>query len=143
MAILGFLAGVVWWVTRPASPETLYADAKKLMESGDPADHEKAYTEPIADYRKYYASREGAETGQILAWKKQVEFERSEERLNKLLHGKIKLEPANDAEKDALPPPRTKRRAIWRTPKQSWQKMTQKYDAASGYEEWGVWRTNI
>ena len=43
------MAAVVWSVTRPASPETLYAQAKKLMESDDPDKHEEAYNGPIND----------------------------------------------------------------------------------------------
>jgi hypothetical protein len=108
------------------------------MESTDLDKHEEAYSGPISAYRSLYASRDGAETGQILAWKKQVEFERSEERLNKLLHGKIKLEPANDAEKDALAAAKDEEAGDLEDAKQSWNKMVQKYDAASGYEEWGA-----
>ena len=137
VAILAFMGGVVYWVTRPASPETLYAQAKKLMDSSDLDKHDEAYNKPINDYLRLYASREGDETAHILAWKKQVEFEQSEARLDKLLHSKFKLEPANDAEHDAVAAAKAEEEGDLEEAKRLWQKMVQKYDAASGHEEWG------
>jgi eukaryotic-like serine/threonine-protein kinase len=137
VAILGLMVGVVWLVTRPASAETLFAQAKKLMESNDLDKHEEAYNGPISAYRTLYASREGDETAQILAWKKQIEFEQSEQTLNKLLHGKFKREPANDAERDAIHAAKAEEEGDLDEAKRLWQEMRQKYDASSGHEEWG------
>jgi tetratricopeptide (TPR) repeat protein/predicted Ser/Thr protein kinase len=137
VGLLALMGGVVYLVTRPASPETLYAQAKKLMESSDLDKHEDAYNGPISAYRSIYASREGDQTAQILSWKKQVEFEQSEERLNKLLHSKFKLEPANDSEHDAVAAAKAEEEGDLEEAKRLWQKMVQKYDANSGHEEWG------
>ena len=137
VAILGLLGGVIWFVTRPPSAETLYAQAKKLMDSTDLDKHEEALSGPINAYRNLYASREGEETAKILAWKKQVEFEQSEETLNKLLHGKFKREPANDAERDAVNAAKDEEEGKLDEAKQSWQEMVKKYGPASGHEEWG------
>jgi eukaryotic-like serine/threonine-protein kinase len=142
LAILGFLAGVLWLVTRPARPEKLYAQAKKLMDSPDLDKHEEAYSGPIHTYRGLYASREGEETTQILAWKKQVELEQSEATLNKLLHGKFKREPANDAERDAVRALKEEEEGSLEEAEQKWKEMTRKYDPASGYESWGVLADN-
>ncbi len=138
LLILGFLAGVVWFVTRPTSAEDLYAQAKRLMETDDPDKHDEAYNGPIAAYRSLYASREGDQTAQILAWKKQVEFEESEQTLDKLLHNKFKREPAAGAERDAVRAAKAEEDGDLDEAKRLWQEMVQKYDAASGYEVWGV-----
>ena len=132
VALLALIAGVVWSVTRPASPDVLYAQAKKLMESSDPDKHDEAYSGPINAYRSLYASREGEQTAQILAWKKQVELEQSEERLNKLLHSRFKLDPANDAEHDAVAAAKAEEEGDLDGAKVDWQEMTRKYDAKSG-----------
>jgi predicted Ser/Thr protein kinase len=137
LAILGFLAGVLWFVTRPASPETLYTQAKKLMESNDLDKHEEAYNGPINTYRTLYASREGDVTAQMLRWKKQIEVEQSEQTLDKLLHNKFKREPASDAERDAVRAAKAEEDGDLTEAQRLWQEMTQKYGPASGHEEWG------
>ncbi len=136
LAILGFLVGVLWLVTRPASPETLYAQAKKLMESNDLDKHEEAYSGPISAYRTLYASRESPETTQILAWKKQIELEQSDQTLDKLLHSKFR-KPDTDAERDAVRAAKAEEEGDLDEAKRLWQEMTQNYGPAKGDEAWG------
>jgi hypothetical protein len=142
VAVLGFLVGVLYLVLRPASPETLYAQAKKLMDSTDLDKHEEAYNGPIKDYLRIYASREGDETARVLAWKKQSEVEQSEEALDKLLHARFKRDPASDVERDAVKAAKAEEDGDLEEAMRLWQEMTKKYGPTSGHEDWGIVAAN-
>jgi serine/threonine-protein kinase len=75
----------------PPSPDSLYADAKRLMESGDPARKERARDEPIARYLRYHRKRQqGTEQlKQIEAWRDEVDVERHE----RALHNRMRVTP--------------------------------------------------
>jgi serine/threonine-protein kinase len=145
--LLAALAGVLYFVTRPPDPETLYTRAKKLMDSPSFDDHEKAYAPdgPIRAYLANYAARPGDETKQILAWKKQCDVEECEDSLQKLLKRMRKgfnSEPASDAERDAKQAALADERGELVEAQHLWQDMTNKYGPSSGQDHWGILAAN-
>ena len=104
LAVLGFLAGVLYFALRPADPQTLYAQAKKMMESPDADKHEEAYEGPIKTYLANYAGKQNDQTTQVLNWKKQCEVEQAEQSLQTLIrmHKRFNRGPASEAEGQAF-----------------------------------------
>ena len=139
LAVLGFLAGTLYLVFRPAAPDTLHAQAKKLMDSTDPDKHAEAYDGPIKAYLASYAGRQGEQTAQVLGWKKQCEVEQAEQSLQTLirLHKRFNREPASEAEGQAFKAVQAEESGDLDEGRRLWQKMTQEFDPASGQAAWG------
>jgi eukaryotic-like serine/threonine-protein kinase len=143
VAVLALMAGVLFLVLQPPDPQTLYARAKKLMESPGFDDHEKAYADdgPIKVYLAHYASRPGDQTAQMLAWKKQVDVEECEDSLQKLLkrhHKNLNSDPASDAEGQAKKAALAEEAGDLTEAERLWQEMTEKYGPSSGQDHWGI-----
>jgi eukaryotic-like serine/threonine-protein kinase len=147
LAVLGFMVLVLYLVMQPPDPHSLYARAEKLMNSDKVEDHAKAYAEdgPIKTYLAHYASRAGDETAKVQGWKKQCDVEECEDRLQTLLrlHRKgLNSAPASDAEGQAKKATLAEESGDVADAQRLWQEMTQKYDANSGQEFWGILAAN-
>jgi serine/threonine-protein kinase len=105
--ILALLAigGIIFLAAQPPNPDRLYKEAKRLMESGDPAKRELARRDAIAKYLQYHKKKmAGSEQlQQIQAWADEMD---TEQRESTLLHRrKAGITPEGSSE-------RTARRAI-------------------------------
>jgi serine/threonine-protein kinase len=67
-------------------PEALFAQASKLMDSGNREDRLEAREGPIADFLKYYPKREDDHARQMHAWADEVDTEEQERRLLLWIH---------------------------------------------------------
>jgi serine/threonine-protein kinase len=81
------------------SPEKLYAQAKKLMASGEHDDQVEARAGPIADFLKYYSDRDDAQARKMQAWADQVDVAELERRLAFWIRRQAQI--TNDAERTA------------------------------------------
>jgi serine/threonine-protein kinase len=106
LAIVGFL---LYLFLIPPSAEKLYAEAEKLVNSGNPDDQLRARSEsgPIKRYLRYYGDRDDPQTLKVRKWADDVEVQDRSERLRGLLESKkgqrtIRIEPDNDEERLAL-----------------------------------------
>ncbi len=140
VALMGFMAGVLFLVFRPAAPETLYAQAKKLMASSDADKHEEAYEGPIKTYLANYAGNRNELTTQVLSWKKQCEVEQAEQSLQTLIkmHKRFNKEPTSEAEGQAFKATQAEEVGDLDEARRLWQEMTQKY----GQTPWGALAAN-
>src|SRR5262249_31540577 len=86
LALFGALVFTLVLLFRPPPPEKLYEQAKALMESKEPGDHDTAAAGPIKQYLRHYADRPGEQTDQVRAWAAQVPVEECE----RLIAGKLK-----------------------------------------------------
>jgi serine/threonine-protein kinase len=147
VVVLGFMAGVLYLVVQPPDPHTLYVRAKKLMDAPGFDEHEKAYAEdgPIRTYLAHYASRQGQETTDMLAWKKQCDVEECEDSLQKLLMRVRKGfngDPSSEAQGQAKKAALAEEEGDLAEAERQWQDMTQKYGPASGQDHWGILAAN-
>jgi serine/threonine-protein kinase len=103
-ALLTALVLVLFLVFRPTSAETLFNQARPLMESKDPEDHEKAYQGPLKEYQTNYAgdkTEPQERKEQMLAWTKEREVEQAEDIVQRLQRNKF-AKPKDDLEKAAF-----------------------------------------
>jgi serine/threonine-protein kinase len=148
-AILAVLTGMglaLWVVFRPPAPEKLYAQAKKLMESNDPADWDKAADDhhgPIALYLKHHGDRPGKETEQMRAWQKQVDQSQCERLVAKYVSnrrgggGVLKVQTQNEAEEAAFKAGWAEETGELADALRRWDEMKKKFESGSGLTRWG------
>jgi serine/threonine-protein kinase len=143
IAILAALAGILYFVFKPASAETLYQQAKKLMESTNPEDRDRALDDkgPITLYLAHYAKRPGPETEQIRKWKTEVEIDQCERLLANYLAKKakkIKLPEQSDAEKEGFKAADAEDEGDLDKALERWVKMREQFGPGSGFTSWGL-----
>ena len=142
LAVLALIAGVLFVVLQPPDPHSLYARAKKLMESSKSEDHDKANAEdgPIANYLNHYASLQNDETKQLLAWRQQYAVEQDEAMLQDLVGGRriFKDDPNAAPKEKALAAAKAEESGDVAGAIRLWQDMKEKYVAGAGHEDWGV-----
>jgi serine/threonine-protein kinase len=105
VALFAALSVMLYLVFGPAPPEKLYEQAKSLMESSSPDDHQAAADGPIKQYLKHYADRPGEQTEKMKRWSEDVPVEVKESLLNLYLKkkaAKFAFESQNDTEADAF-----------------------------------------
>ena len=80
VVLLAGVGLVLWLALRPPPPEKLFSQAKKLMESDDPAKWDQAVADrgPVSLYLKHYYDRPGEETKQVRKWQEQAELSQCE-----------------------------------------------------------------
>jgi len=141
-AIAALLAGTaltVWLVFRPPAPEKLYEQARKLMESNDPAKWDEAIDDkrgPITFYLKHYDNRPGEQTKKVREWQKQAEDAQGERLLERSVSHR-KLAHQNDAEEAAFKAVRAEADGKLDEAKDRWEKVRKDYGPGSGFSRWG------
>jgi serine/threonine-protein kinase len=105
----------------PPGPDTLYADAERLMTSGDPARKERARDDAIAKYLRYHRQRMAGtdELKQIQAWADEVDLERLERRLLKRM--KMDWKPEGETEAAAQQAIRQEEAGDFNSARATWQ----------------------
>jgi serine/threonine-protein kinase len=118
LLLLGTLIVVV---LMPPSPDTLYADAERLMTSGDPARKERARDDAVAKYLRYHRQRMAGtdQLKQVQAWADEVDVERLERRLVKRL--KMEWKPEDDIEAAAQQAIRQEEAGDFNSARATWQ----------------------
>jgi len=101
--VLALLAigGLIVLAVQPPNPDRLYKEAKRLMESGDPAKRELARKDAISKYLQYHRKKMAGteQLQQIQAWADEMD---AEQRESTLLHRmKLKLTAETSAESAA------------------------------------------
>src|SRR5262249_57792297 len=90
LGVLGAIGLLLYFAFRPASPDKLYAQAKKLMESKNPDDWAKARRRerpegPLTEFLRVYTSRDDEQARQMKAWADQVDVADKEQLLTRLI----------------------------------------------------------
>jgi serine/threonine-protein kinase len=101
LAALAALGGVVVWLTRPPTPEKLYARVKAAVESKDTA----AALKDIDRYLALYGSRGDEPTRQVQGWNRTLRVDQREYQLHNRFNSKLGFKPEDDGQKlayDAL-----------------------------------------
>jgi serine/threonine-protein kinase len=76
---LGVVGTLLYLVFRPPSADLLYQQAKKVMQSGNFEEQEKAAADgPIAQYLKHYGKQPSDRTREVQAWSDQIGVARKE-----------------------------------------------------------------
>src|SRR5262249_51404706 len=145
--ILALLTGMglaVWLIFRPPAPEKLYAQAKKMMESNDPNEWDRAADNhgPITQYLKYHGDRPGKETEQMRAWQKQVDQSQCERLVAKYVSnrrgsGVLKVQTQNEAEEAAFKAAWAEETGELADALRRWDEMKKKFESGSGLTRWG------
>ena len=102
---LAVVSTLLYLVFRPLSADALYQQAKKLMDSPEFEDHEKALAGPIEEYGKRYANRSDEQARTIQAWKEKTENAQKERLLQNYLQkkgGLFKVQPQDKLEELAF-----------------------------------------
>ena len=95
------------FLTRPASAESLYEQAERLMKSEKTERHDKAREGPIAEYLKRFGDLDNERTRQVQLWADDydaAEYEKKLDRHTRFKKGQSRLdvEPRTPAEKAAF-----------------------------------------
>jgi hypothetical protein len=95
LVLLG-LGAVVWWATRPPSPDKLYEQAKSLWQTNDRENQDKARSGPVADYLKYYPRQNDEHAHEIHGWADQYDLRLRENQLANRM--RMNLAPQDEGE---------------------------------------------
>jgi len=139
VGVLGALALALYLVLAPASAETMYAEAEKLMKSEDPDQWQKAVDGPIKDYLRTYGTRPGKETEQVRAWQRSMDVYTCELLLQNYLKKKkkgIDLNAQNDAEKAAFAATDDEASGDLDKAGEKWAAVKKDFGSGSGYVQW-------
>jgi serine/threonine-protein kinase len=95
------VGGLIFLAAMPPSPDALYDEAKRLMDSGDPAKRDRAYDGPLQKYLRYHGKRTDhpEQLEQVRAWVDEIAAKRREDAL--LNRMKANISPDNAAESAA------------------------------------------
>jgi serine/threonine-protein kinase len=99
-ALLGGIGGLVYWMTRPADPHKLFAQAQVLMQSADPEKQDRARNGPIKNYLRHYRERDDSETQQMVAWADEYDQALREKQLRKRMQ--MGFQPDDEMESKAF-----------------------------------------
>jgi serine/threonine-protein kinase len=104
---LGVVGSLLALVFRPPSADNLYQQAKKLMDSPNFEDHEKALDGPIKEYLRRYGNREDQQAKTVQEWNDGVAIQQKERLLYNYLqkeHSKavFKFQADSKTEKEAF-----------------------------------------
>ncbi len=122
------IGSLIVYALQPPSPDFLYGQAKKLMESGDPAKRDRARDEFIAKYLKFHSKKmAGSEQlGQVQAWADEVDTERRETSL--LTRMKVNVTPDDEVERSAQKAVREEEAGDVNSARATWEGLVNKYD---------------
>jgi serine/threonine-protein kinase len=104
---LGVAGTLLYLVFRPPSPDNLYQQAKKLMDSSNFEDHEKALDGPIKEYLRRYGNRGDQQAKTVQGWAEETENTQKEQLLQNYLQKErsasaFKLKPNDKREELAF-----------------------------------------
>jgi serine/threonine-protein kinase len=94
-ACLAAVIAFVVWGLWPQGEDQLFESARKLMESGEPADWRAAYEGPVAELQRRFP--EGKHAEQVQQYVDKFEMHRAEQRLE--YNNRLGREPANEGER--------------------------------------------
>lgn len=94
--LLALLIGLGWWFMRPPSAESLYAEAKKLMETGNFDKQQTAREGPIKKYLELYGAGTDRWLDRMQAFADAADLTLKERQLEKRMQRK--MSPNSDAE---------------------------------------------
>ncbi|HZT82282.1 MAG TPA: serine/threonine-protein kinase, partial [Gemmataceae bacterium] len=107
LLLMGAVAGAIYLATRPPPADVLYDQAKRLMESKDPEDWEKARGDwkvssgsnpgPLTEYLHYYGNRQDERTAKMQEWADKVDARIRERQLRNRY--RRNLQPEDEASK--------------------------------------------
>jgi hypothetical protein len=137
-AISGLLlavAGVLYLVFRPPSPEKLFAQAQRLMETKDPQQIAQARNGPIQDYLSYYGDRTDSQTRQMQDWANRYDVALREQQLDN--RQRLKWSPEGEAEVHARRARHGEEVGDWGAVNEEWREVTKlKGDADPDLRVW-------
>ncbi len=117
--LLAVISGLVYWVTRPADPHQLFAQARGLMQTGDWDKQMRARNGPIKDFLRHYADRQDAEAAQMAAWADQTDLTLRERQLRTRM--KMGFDPDDEVEKRAFAAVRREEAGDLAAARERWQ----------------------
>jgi serine/threonine-protein kinase len=137
------LVGVIliaWLALRPPSPEKLYGEARKLMESTNPADWDAAVAGPIAKYLEHYGNQAGDQTTQMREWKMKVAVYHNEELIQTSIERKYAkrfFDEQGEAQPKAFAAGWKEEQGDLTAAREIWARMVKDFGAGSAYADWG------
>src|SRR5207244_1688484 len=137
LVLLLALGGVLYLIFRAPSPEQLFAQAQRPMETKTQENITQARSGPIKDYLENYGDRMDAQTRQIREWADRYDVALLEQQLEN--RQRLKLSPEGDAETHA-------RRAVhfedvgdWDGAREQWSEVAKlKTDADAELRVWAL-----
>jgi predicted Ser/Thr protein kinase len=98
-SLLAIVVGVIYFLVKPASPETLYGRAFDLIATNDPDDLRAARDGPIATFLDRYWDRDDTQARQMRKWADEVD--RKTREMQMYNRREARYAPEDDAEKHA------------------------------------------
>lgn len=136
-ALLSVIGGLVYWVTRPADPHKLFADAQKLMQSGDWEKQMQARNGAIKSFLKHYSQRDDSEARQMVAWADQMDLTLRERQLRKRMQ--MGFQPDDEVESKAFAAVRKEEAGELNAARSRWQELAPLKEATdSETRPWGL-----
>jgi serine/threonine-protein kinase len=127
-ALLALVVFLLWQAYKPASADKLYAEASRLMESGESEDRDKARDGPIEAYLTRFPDRNDDQAQQIHTWADRVDLETRERALRNRFNRKIT--PEDDAERKAFAAVRRENEGDLSGADQVWEDLQQLKDSS-------------
>jgi len=141
LLVLGAVVTVAVLVLQPPSAGKLYEQARKLMESNNPEDWDRAVAVegPISKYLASYAGRPGPETKQIRDWADKVDLYNCDYQVENYLRKRrkgIAIQPNTDAERDVFRTAVTEESGDLPRATEQWAEVEKQYGPGSGATRW-------
>jgi serine/threonine-protein kinase len=141
LLMLAVAGTLLYLVFRPPSADRLYEQAKKLMESGQAADQQKAAAPdgPITLYLKHYRGRSDAQARQVQEWADHLRIAEKEELLDKYIQKQrskalLKVQADNPTEEQAFAAVKAEEDGDRPKASEIWQQLKQQQETAA----WGL-----
>jgi serine/threonine-protein kinase len=97
IAVLAAIGGMVWYVTRPPSPEVLYEQALALMSKENPDDWDAAHDGPIKTFLKHYGDQTDGRAAKMQEWSDQAAVALLERQMQKRMNAKLNPQDENES----------------------------------------------
>jgi serine/threonine-protein kinase len=125
VCFFGAVAGLVWFLFRPPSPEKLYQQAEAAMASGDPDAIARARSGPIEKYLKRYGEMHDERTAQVQQWADEIDEGLREQQLRNRM--KVNMAADSDAETKARTAVREEDAGRWSPARERWDALAAQY----------------
>ena len=143
VALLAVTGLLLWIALKPPAPDKLYQQAKKLMDTNDPAQWDQALSGPIAQYQKHYSGRTDDQTKEVRQWAERVELSQNDRLVERYVESvrankPLKVQSQNEAEEAAFKAAWAEEQGNLAAAEGQWQEMKTKYEIGSGFSRWGL-----
>jgi serine/threonine-protein kinase len=121
----------------PSSIDRLHAQAKRLMDTDDPAKWDEALAGPLHQFETHYSNATGDKADQMRRWNADAQYRQCFEQIKRHLERPKRYSASNEEEKIAFPAALDEEVGDFDKARKGWEKLKQQAGGAA----WGVFAT--